>query len=59
MPKKLLKFKALTKRKNIVEGFITKDDVNKISCSSIIVLINEEGKPFVINGKDILYWSVF
>ena len=36
MPKKLLKFKALTKRKNIVEGFITKDDVNKISCSSII-----------------------
>ena len=59
MPKKLLKFKALTKRKNIVEGFITKDDVNKISYSSIIVLINEEGKPFVINSKDILYWYVF
>jgi hypothetical protein len=59
MPEKLLKFKALTKRKNIVEGFIAKEEVDKISCGDIIVLINEEGKPFVINGKDILYWSVF
>jgi len=59
MPEKLLKFKALTKRKNIVEGFIAKEEVDKISCSSIIVLINEEGKPFAINNKDILYWYVF
>lgn len=58
MPKKLLKFKALTKRKNIVEGFIAKEEVDKISCSDIIVLINGKGKPFAINSKDILYWYV-